>query len=302
MEEGENLYLRAQEEEVRFDFAAALADYDVSLARSPSGRYALAARARSEDLRAHSEGAFAPLTTLEHARRSPQTIESIDTLEIAANGFPDGRVRGEARMLGAEAYLDRLGQREKGLKMLDLVMGDASCDETLRRFAARRIADAALAEGRTSDAIAAARAARDRDLERRVVRAARRVMLRRTSIAVLAITIALAAVAMRSRASRVRARASLRAALPAIAIFATIAGVGGGVLASLYERGNAWPFLIFGVAIALVGMIAGAWSAAGSTSNAARAMRSAACAAAIVAAGFLVLDRMGATYLEGFGL
>jgi len=238
LEAGERLYQQAKSEEERLEFSLALRDYEASVLRAPSGRWALAARARAEDLRAHAEGNFEPLVQLERARRAPQTSETIDDLERRADAFPEGRVRGEARMLGAEAYLDRLGRKSDGERMLRLIIADKSADDTLKRFAARRLTDLSIAEGKTKDALETARIAGDHDLERKVARTVRRILLRRASMAIVLSMFVLTGLSLRRKGSFDRVRGALRLHGAAIAIFAIVAGAGGAALASAYESGH----------------------------------------------------------------
>lgn len=301
LEAGERLYMEAKNAEERLDFRAALTNYEASITRAPSGRWALASRARADDLKAHSEGDFTPLADLERVRRAPQTIESIDDLERRADGFPPGRVRAEARMLGAEAYLDRLGRPKDGERMLELVVADDSADVTIRQFAARRLADLAMARGQTDRALEVARQTEDPSLANRLVRVARRNVLRRMSLGILAIVVVLAAIGLRKKEARTRARSAMRESARPIVLFSIVLAMGG-ILAASYEHGTATPFVALALAIAIIAFLARAWSAIGSPRVHARALRSTACALAVVAAGFLVLDRMGAMFLEGFGL
>jgi hypothetical protein len=94
----------------------------------------------------------------------------------------------------------------------------------------------------------------------------------------------------------------LREFAPLAAVFVVfVAGAGGG-LAAAYESGSATPFLLLGsVALPLV-LLARAWGAVGSAATRARALRAALCAGAALAAAFVVLDELGVSYLQGFGL
>jgi hypothetical protein len=91
-----------------------------------------------------------------------------------------------------------------------------------------------------------------------------------------------------------------------IARFAIAYGVyvaaAGALLASGYERGHARPFLLLGAALPPLFLLARAWGSGGSSSTPARASRALVAAASVLGAAFLVLERVDATYLEGFGL
>ena len=88
-------------------------------------------------------------------------------------------------------------------------------------------------------------------------------------------------------------RSSIQTVL-AYSAFVSLAGLG---LSWAYSGATATPFLWFGVALVPLLLGARAWAAAG---GAPRSVRAAACAAAVVAAAFLVLEQTG--QLEGLGL
>lgn len=297
LEAGERLYEEGRAAETRLDFARAALDYDSSLRVAPSGRWALAARARSDDLHAHSEGAFGPLTSLERVRRGPQTSDVLDGLMKEAETFPNGPVRSEARMLCAEGYLSSLvdRRREDGTRALGLVLDDPSADPTIKHFAARRLADMALQEGRIADARSAAARAGDPSLERRVTQIVRRRIAHRASLG------AIGAMLFFGIAAIVRRRSVRIAHARTIGAFAVVIALGGAI-ASAYEQGNAVPFVALAGAIAVLAMLASAWASAGSPKTWARVGRAIVCGAAIAGAGFLVLEKIDTRYLEGFGL
>lgn len=303
--EADRLHARAEEEETRLELSAARADYDACASAAPSGRWAAACRAREQDLSAHAEGAFAPLVELERARRGPQDAAAIDALAEHAATFPDGRVRAEARMLAAEAYLDRLGREDAGLRTLDLITSDASAEPMLARFAARRAVDLLLARGRVAEAAVIAKRAGDAELIAHVRTIVRRKRAHNVAIAFLAVALAGAArdVVRAWRAGVLGARLQrARRHLGGIAAFAAIVGLGGAALSAGFERGHAGPFLRLGAAVGLIALVARAWSAAGSASVKARGVRAALCAWAVLGVAFLVLESSDVRYLEGFGL
>ena len=76
----------------------------------------------------------------------------------------------------------------------------------------------------------------------------------------------------------------------------------GGALASNYEEGNSTPFLLFGLAVGPIAMLARAWSTVGSDRTAARTGRVVVSAASVFGAAFLLLEAIDVRYLEGFGL
>jgi heme/copper-type cytochrome/quinol oxidase subunit 3 len=95
---------------------------------------------------------------------------------------------------------------------------------------------------------------------------------------------------------------ALRRTGPFALAFAAYAGIAGGWLASSYEAGNATPFWAIGTTTLLLGLLARAWGAVGSKRSALRVARAVLCASSVVAAGFLVLERIDVNYLQGFGL
>jgi hypothetical protein len=94
----------------------------------------------------------------------------------------------------------------------------------------------------------------------------------------------------------------IRRIAPFAVAFAAYAGILGGWLASSYEAGNAAPFWAIGGTTLVLGLLARAWGAVGSKRSGPRALRAILCATGVLAAGFLVLERIDATYLQGFGL
>jgi hypothetical protein len=136
-------------------------------------------------------------------------------------------------------------------------------------------------------------------------RALRRHKLHLASIAALtsAGVLALIAFVRAARAGRLaavidRTRASSRLVIAYCAYVA----VAGGMLASGYEEGTARPFLLFGVLLVPLLLIARAWGAAGSPARAARSLRAGLCATSALGAAFLVLEHVDVGYLEGLGL
>jgi hypothetical protein len=122
---------------------------------------------------------------------------------------------------------------------------------------------------------------------------------------VLGLFVVLASMALVGAARRgafASATRAVRGFAPLAAVFVVFVGGAGGGLAASYETGSAAPFLLLGsVALPLV-LLARAWAAVGSAATRARALRAAVCAGAALAAAFVVLDMLGVSYLQGFGL
>lgn len=95
---------QAQRAEASLDFVAATRAYEEALRLRPGDLYA---RLRSEHLRAHAEGDFAPLQALERMRRSPSRCADPGALASfldKARRFPAGPVQAEALLLLAQSW------------------------------------------------------------------------------------------------------------------------------------------------------------------------------------------------------
>lgn len=303
------LFELAEMDEHDYRFASALARYDASVARDPSHRYALRARAHADTLRTHSEGDFAPYSELEHIRRD--RIASRDPVALAklaqdADGFPPGLVRVEARMLVGDTLLAQ-GDLIKALPLLDSVDADPMTDPILHHQAAHELVDAYLLENDPEDAMKVAlRPHEDPALLDKVKRSIRRGHARTGALIVLALfglasSIAIArGVARGKTADIVRA---LKRFLPLAIGFAAWIAAFGGILAASYEKGNESPFIALGLATIPIFLIARAWGAAGAESRIAKIARAILAAASVAAIAFVVLSYVGSgMYMKGFGL
>jgi hypothetical protein len=307
----EAYFLLGKLDEDDLAFARAIEDDRSAMSAAPNTRWAVRASDRVDWLRARSEGDFAPLARLERVRRDPSAAAdpgAVDALARDLESFPPGTVRVEARMLVAEAWLGRMHRPEAAIGQLRKVTEDPKADPLTARLAERELVDALVASGRLDEAAAEARAHATR-LDARFVRQVQRLILRRKvrlGARVVLGAFALLAVVGLVRAGRRgalgEAARSLRALGPVALLFVAFVAVGGGVLASNYESGNATPFLWLGVAVLPLLLVARAWSAVGSQRTAARAARAALCGASVVAAAFVLLDTLEPQYLAGFGL
>ena len=306
----EELYTTAEQEEKDLSLAAALHDYEASVAADPSNRWVLRANARARWLRERSEGDFAPLVRLERVRRDPTAQRDARAVEALAHdleAFPPGEVRVEARMFVAESYLTLLGRPIDGERELDALLDEPGVktkgDAAIRAQAASRLVDIAMARG---DVAAGKRAAAragsgSAQLGARVAQWARRRLLERASVAVLAIFVLAggAAAGRRLRGARVTALGAFVAKAALICVYLAIFAA---VLAGSYENGHTLPFIALPIAILPIAILARAWALAGASTNAARTLRAIFGAVAVAAAAFLVLDRIDVRYLESFGL
>ena len=305
------LFAAAEAAEDAMRFAEAVRYYEELLRLAPSYSKAPRARARLEDLRAHSEGDFAPLRRLETVRRDPKLAASADAiaaLERDAEAFPPGRVRAEARLLCGTAWLGRLEDPSRAIPPLAAVLADENADLLLRRLALSQLVDARRALGDIAAAVADVDAHPELlpALRDTVHREARRVWIRRGSIALLASMLAIGSVALirLARASGLRGMASV-AIRPLSAIFALWLGGMGAVLARGYDASDPRPFLFLGLAVFFVDIAARAWSATAGRDLGLRVgpvFRATLSVASVIAAAFLSLEASDVAYLDSFGL
>jgi hypothetical protein len=298
-------------DEAHSAYPEALGEYRAAMDAAPASRWAVRASDRIEWLRSRSEGDFAPLRRLEQVRHDPELASdpgAIDALARDAEGFPPGLVRMEARMLVAEAWLGRMHRPADAIGELLLVRDDPKTDPLTSRLAERELVDAYIGGGRIDEAIAEATKYASR-LDPKFVRQVKRLALRRAVQRFAAIVLAAFAVfsvVALVRAGRKRALAqawsALRELAPAAIGFVAFVAIAGGVLASQYESGNSTPFLLLGVAVLPLVLLARAWGAVGSQTRVARIGRALLCAATVVAAAFFLLEKVYPEYLVGFGL
>ncbi len=306
----ESLFRLAAADEDGGDFARAIVHDRASVAAAPGSEWARLASERIEWMRSRSEGDFAPLVRLERVRRDPARAAdpaAIDALAEDARSFPPGQVRVEAEMLVARAWLERM-RVDDAIVELRQVRDDPEADPLTARLAAREIVDALGGQGRVDDAAAEAHAHANR-LDPRFVtrtqRLVRRRTMRRAALVELGVFVSVATAAL----VRALLRGTLAGAVRAVrglgpearGFAAYLACVGGG-LASQYESGRAAPFVLLGLGVLPLVLLARAWGAVGSTNVTARIGRAILCAASVLATAFVLLDATHPAYLEGFGL
>jgi hypothetical protein len=296
-------------------FGAALDRDRAAIAALPESAWARRAQARIEWLEARSEGDFAPLVALERVRRDPDAADDpvvIAALAERASQFPPGRVRVEARMLVAEAWLGRLHRPDLALAPLRLVESDPNTDPLTARLAEREIVDAEITRGALNEASAEAHAHAvrlDPRFVARVDKLVRRQALFYVALCEIALFLALTLGALARAVRRAsdgirlqRLRGSLRGLGPIAAGFGAYIALVGGALASRYESGNAAPFLALGAVTVPLVLCAHVWNAVGRGNALARAARAVLSGVSVVAAAFVLLDVVNPTYLDGFGL
>jgi hypothetical protein len=301
------LYALAELDDQALDFASALSRYEASAKRAPSGRFAARAIRRAAELRSHSEGGFAPLAALERVRRSPALSNdeaAVDALLKSADGFPPGRVRVDAWMLGAEAYAGRLRRPADAPALYRKVADDPHAEVLTARAAATELLTGYVnAKDYTAALDVIARYPRlvPSSSKRDVVRLLRRSPLRALAWSDLGLLFAAGLVSL-VRPDRRRALLAVKRLAPMALLFALVATVLGGTLASRYERSSPYPFTAMLPVIFLVALVARAWSSTGSPVPWARWLRAVVSFTGVFAAAFLMLDRMDPVYLGGFGL
>jgi hypothetical protein len=303
------LFELAEMDDHDYRFASALARYDASIARDPSHRYALRARAHADTLRSHSEGDFEPYSELEHLRRdhvAARDNDALAKLAADADAFPPGLVRVEARMLAGDAFLSQ-GDRAHGLALLNLVDQDPKADPILHHQAAHELVDAYLSRNNPEAAMAVATRPNEDPLLLKTVKTwLRRRQLHCASITVLALFAVSSLLGIGRGIWRGRSREfaqTVKHFAPLAIAFAAWIALFGGLLAASYEKGNESPFFALGLCALPIFLIARAWGATGGISRAARIGRATLAAASIAAVAFVVLSTVGdGLYLSGFGL
>jgi tetratricopeptide (TPR) repeat protein len=204
-------------EEQEGAFERALADFRACGAESPTSSFSRSARNRIGWIGARSEGEFAPLARLHRVRRDPALVDepaALEGLASEAEDFPPGRVRAEARMFVAEAWLARTNKRDAAIALLRAVADDPSSDSMDAALARRRFVQVLVADGRLDAAADEVRTHRvEPPLAADVRRLLRRRMLQRLALAgllgLVAVAIA-AAIAAVVRARRLRAAPALQ--------------------------------------------------------------------------------------------
>lgn len=293
------------------EFRRAVQLYRELLDAYPSFSKAPRARARAEDLEAHAEGDFGPLTRLETVRRDPalaSSPEAIASLERDAESFPAGRVRAEARLLCGGAWLGRLGDPPRAIRPLSALLRDETADPLLRRLALGQLVDARRATGDLAAAVDDVNAFPELfpALRDTVLREARRVWIRWGAVSLVALVFAVGSFAWLrlARASGLKNAARIVFRPLALAYAAWLALIGA-ALARGYDASDPTPFLLLGAGIVVIDAAARAWSAASLRALITRippSLRAALCIAAVLATAFLALDASDVAYLDSFGL
>lgn len=136
-------------------FASALTSYGECIARMPGSHWARSARKRVTWLNERSEGDFAPLAQLQRSQRNPALANdpaALDAFAREVDGFPPGMVRGEARMLVAEAWLKDMDRPQNAVREFRKVVDDPKANPRTSVFAERDLVAEWLAEGKLDEA------------------------------------------------------------------------------------------------------------------------------------------------------
>jgi hypothetical protein len=209
-----------------------------------------------------------------------------------------------SRNAGAQAppssFFD--GRSDADLRAL---ASDPKNDVLLRRVAATLLV-IHLADGDDFAAADAAASAFSKNIDPVAVTHVRAVRRRRKvhvgALVALGLAFAMAGVALLTSRAREKALGAVRSGAPAMAGFCAYAGIGGGAMASRFENGDPFPFLLFALLLLPLTALLRAWGAVGSPRIAARVARGAAAGAAALALAFLVIEQINPSFLGGFGL
>jgi len=275
-----------------------------ALAAAPTSRLAGRCETRIVYLSARSEGDYRPLADLMQMRTLPTSALSVAVLDGFArrlDGYPHGHARREGRELVADAWLGRLGDATRGRRAYTQWLAEPSLSDTERRLAASGLARSYTQLGDPAAALDAMRsvglgASTDADDLRTE---ARRRVLRVVAWVLLAAFVIVGVALGGHRGFR---PANLRRSLTPIRLAAAAWVLGGPLLiASMFDHAATDTFVTLALAGACVLLLA-AILGGGLVERSAmrRRLVAGAAFAAMLGAGFLVLDRAG--FLLSLGL
>lgn len=284
----------AEAAEARFDFAGALVEYRRSVELDPGSRLARRARARVEYLQARSDDGFAPLVSLEKARRATPDPASLARFSRDVDAFPPGRVRREARAFIAETLGERLKRSAEAIPAYERWLDEPGLDDAdfLRASNGLARSRARLGDlGRSLETLRAAGLGKSSE--------ARAIELERIrhwaepiawGIVALFAVLALAWGGMRSFT-----RAGLRRAASARALFALAWVLAVPLVLAIWHRPETFrTLLLLAPAAACIVILAQLWrTGAGATPGKRRILVAALGVAAQIAIAYLALDRSG---------
>lgn len=303
----EGLYRLGALSDETYAFRDALRYYQQSVARDPSSRYAARAIARSEDLEAHHEGAFVPLSELERLRRDPVRANNpadIEAMEHRAEGFPQGPVRAEALLLVGDAYIGRLNRPRDAARVFARLAQEPGADDNLRELAATRLVEARAILGEESLAVTeVAHVHATAEVQANAQTLARRKRLHAAALTTLSLA-ALAALVVTAYTLSQRWTAKVWAVWKRPLPLAHIAvlSLGGALMAWKADGHSGGPFYALGAGTLALHLLGSAWNAVGSQHPAHRALRAALGLLGVLAVAFLAMESLDTMMLEGIKL
>lgn len=287
---------RAAEQEHRPADAVAL--YQRAAALAPTSRLATTARRRLAYFASRDEGGYAPLAALLAFRgRLPaaRTREVVHAFEREATGFPEGRVRREARLAIGEAWLE-VGEPARAEEAFRALLAEPTVSASETVSAQTGIARALAARSGAAAGAAHLEEAglEDTSTHAALEREARRVWGRALAWAVLALFV----IGVGATGGRELARAPvLRRAfsIPRLVVAAYVVGFPAW-LAQRYDSDALDTFALVALASGVLCALASWGGEALRVRHAAARIRLALAASAVaahLAAGYLALDRAG---------
>ena len=251
-----------------------------------------------------------PLEQLERARRTPDIEHNIGALEAllgASASFPNGRVRGEAKLLVGLAFAINATHRARASAILEEVVNDVFAAPSTRKQALRSNAELLweidVREGIRT--VSRHREIASLELIMDAAKRERRFWAHRIAIGFVFFFggNALFAILRGAKGRRFIGATLRKRAVRSIA-FGAFVGATGAIGVSFYERGHALPFLLLGGAISAIAVFADAWRIAGAGQKGERprsVLRASLSIAATLSAAFLILESIDVRYLEAFG-
>ncbi|MBK8169093.1 MAG: hypothetical protein IPK60_01960 [Sandaracinaceae bacterium] len=295
----QTLIARAEAFERESDPRQAIVAWSEALAASPSSRLARRCETRIAYLEARRENDFVPLARLMRMRqggRASQTRPSIERFEATLDALPAGIVRKESRMLVAEAWMSSIRDPRRAIRAYRALLLLDALEGNERRAILSGLASAYSALGDSDAAVRALNQAGLGDTpvgatirlegERRVGRVA--------AYGALVVFILLAAAAIwRARIDLGAVRKTLAGPRIAAAVFVTVIPL---VLARAYDASATDTFTLLGACVMCILFVASLAGEAFDARKPAKAFAVAtACSAAfaVLATGYLLLDRAG---------
>jgi hypothetical protein len=212
------------------------------------------------------------------------SVTEIAHAQAPPASFFEGRSNDELRALALDPKGDVLLRRGAATKLVMTLADDGDCDaaDAAGREFAKNIDPAAI---------------------KHVSAVRRRSHVHLWALGALGVSLGIAVLSLLAAHRLLRgALLAVRRIAPLLMVFFVYSGLVGGYLASCYENSSSLPFLLFAVFMLPLVAIFRMWSAVGSPRRAARVGRAVAAVSATFALGFLVVERVNPSYLQGFGM